>query len=95
VEHASADYEYACARQNDVLNKTFEPAEARTPVGGRRLPLMRYLPASALEETGSECLYTSIRATCSSKNLAELFFNVLHADLGNSEIRIGRANCLD
>jgi hypothetical protein len=27
VEHASADYEYACARQNDVLNKTFEPAE--------------------------------------------------------------------
>jgi hypothetical protein len=56
---------------------------------------MRYLPASALEETGSECLYTSIRATCSSKNLAELFFNVLHADLGNSEIRIGRANCLD
>jgi hypothetical protein len=27
VEHASADCEYACARQNDALNKTFEPAE--------------------------------------------------------------------
>ena len=28
VEHASADYEYASARQDDVLNKTFESAEA-------------------------------------------------------------------